>query len=63
MSPKKRYSDLEISDIIGRLTVLADNLEMSGRPDTADTIDTARSMLLYFLKMKKEIHGICNGKS
>lgn len=63
MSLKKKYSNKEISNILGQLTVLADNLEMSGRPDSADTVDEARSMLLYLFNVKKKINEICNDKS
>ena len=58
-----KYIDKDINKVIGKMTYIADYLDDLWHSDYADTIEEAREMLKYLLKIKTEVKNICNDKS
>lgn len=58
-----KYADKDINKVIGKMTCVSDYLDGMGYHGHADTVEEAREMLKYLLKIKTEVKNICNDKS
>lgn len=58
-----KYTDKDINKVIGKMTYIADYLDDLWHSDYADTVEEAREMLKYLLKIKTGVKNICNDKS